>query len=365
MLRPHAESPRITLAVVSLGVTTPLVDCLAALAAHDTRHDFSVVWVRNDPGRLAVSAPIILPDGVHEVRVDTNLGWAGGLHAARAASNAELLVWVQDDMVVLPGWLDALVDAADAHPEFAAFGSRAVDDRGAPSGFAGGHVSDDLDIGHWNDTDTTAVETPSTVTRLDWITSKGLLTRVSAWDAIGGADPRRYPLNHVDKDYSVHLRAHGYSVALVPDARLLHLGSQSSPSDFRSFITSWGEPSFNERWMPVASELRGGDRPVDHECLPWAGRVADESTLRLITQAATEEAGKLVVPLARWFSKQMGAARDELQATEVARAAEAVKAAESAHAQRQSAAQLAEVYASTSWRATAPLRALGRLKPRR
>jgi len=357
MLRPHAESPRITLAIVSLGGTAPLVDCIAALVSHETRHDFSIVWVSNDPGRLAVPTPVALPEGVREVHIDTNLGWSGGLHAARAVSNAELFVWVQDDMVVLPGWLDALVDAADAHPEFAAFGSRSVDEHGAPSGFAGGEVSEDFDVSHWNDTDTTGRETPTTVTRFEWITSKGLLTRVSAWDAVGGADPRLYPLHHVDKDYSVHLRAHGLSVALVPDARLLHLGSQSAPSSFRFFLRGWVEPAFNERWASVARELGHEDRVVAHECLPWAGHV-DEAALALAMQSATDEAGKMLVPLARWFSRQLASSQDQLHAEQAGRAADRE------HYERFAALQLAEMQSSLSWRITAPVRALGRLRRR-
>ena len=92
---------------------------------------------------------------------------------------------------------------------------------------------------------------------LDWVTSKGCLTRTAAFDEVGGPDPRLWPLNHVDKDYCTHLRCHGWDVALVPDARLRHHGSQSSPSAFREFLGEWRDAWFDERWAGAVGALAG------------------------------------------------------------------------------------------------------------
>src|SRR4029079_14421760 len=91
--------------------------CLDALRAHVSRHDFSVAVVVNADTPDGAPPDMDAPAGGLVDPVGVILGWSGGLHRARALTDAELLVWVQDDMVPEPGWLDALVDAADAHPE--------------------------------------------------------------------------------------------------------------------------------------------------------------------------------------------------------------------------------------------------------
>ena len=104
-----------------------------------------------------------------------NLGWAGGLHRARALTDAELLVWVQDDMVPEPGWLDALVDAADAHPQVGAFGSVRVDEDGRPVLAQRRDRPTPYDaVELWNDTDThDRAAGRSAVTAYDWVTQQG------------------------------------------------------------------------------------------------------------------------------------------------------------------------------------------------
>ena len=121
---------RVSLGVVTLGTPDRLRGCLDALRTHVSRHDFTVAVVVNADTPDGAPPDVDAPEGVLVDPVPVNLGWAGGLHRARALTDAELLVWVQDDMVPEPGWLDALVDAADAHPKIGGFGSVRVDDGG-------------------------------------------------------------------------------------------------------------------------------------------------------------------------------------------------------------------------------------------
>lgn len=355
MLVPHSESPRVTLAVVSLGRSSHLEECLAALKAHQTTHDFAIVWVSNHPGLLAVQPSIDVPEEVHEVVLETNLGWSGGLHVARALVTGEYLIWIQDDMVVADGWLDALVDAADAHPEFAALGSRTIDDAGNAVGYAAGSAIPGHGVATWNDTDTSTEIAPSGVERYDWITSKGMLSRLSVWDEVGGPDPRLFPLNHVDKDYCSHLRAHGYSVALVADSRLHHHGSLSAPSEFRHFLLGWQEPRFDAQWGPVIEALGSADTPVDHPCAPWrTGRsLADDAIA-----AACSEAALMLVPLGRHNSAALRALQS--QHSEDLRDRDEFRESERARLIQERVDLLAEVQSSASWRITAPIRALAR-----
>jgi GT2 family glycosyltransferase len=361
------EPPRVVLLVVALGRTARLLDGLRALAAHESRTAYRIVCVvnpgnepRDEPGHTEVSAALDAI-GVPIIDAPINLGWAGGLHRARAAARdlapaADLLVWVQDDMVVRPGWLDALVDAADHHPAVGAFGSVQVDDAGTPQLFNGGWcVADDLAL--WSSTDRTPEQPPVGVETRDWVTSKGLAIRAAAWDAIGGPDPSLYPLSYVDLDTCSHLRAHGWGVALVGEARIAHQGQQSAAGMLRRYLAERLTPRVHERWSSVVAELPdGAARAVPHACT--ADRASD------VEGWCAREALDIVVDFGRWAER---ARRAETAETTAQLAERDRTLAELDAGFRTALEQLAALRAEQdalratwSWRLTAPLRALQR-----
>ena len=368
---PDAAAARVTILVVALGRTARLVDCLASLVAHEARAGFGIVCVINpsvdDPA--AAEAMAALP--VTVVDAELNLGWSAGLHRARARTSTELMVWVQEDMVVLPGWLDALVDAAATHPEVGAFGSLQVDELNVVQLFNGGWAQLG-DVHSWSATDTSLTTRPEGVSHLDWVTSRGLLVRATAWNDIGGPDPSLFPLTYVDLDTCTHLRAHGWGVALVADARVRHLGNRAAPGLLREYLDDRLTPRIDARWNADVALPRGLAASAPHDCT--RERAAD------VEGWVASEAAEIVVQFGRWAELRRRAteatlAIAQLDANQVRAELAAVRldanqvSAELATARldaNQVSEELAAVRASRSWRVTAPLRALrDRIRPSR
>lgn len=273
---------------------------MAGLVDHPSIHEFTVTCVIN-PAE-PIDEPVEgLPAGVHLMQPAANLGWSGGLHAAREETEAEFMAWVQEDMVVNAGWLDALMDAAMAHPTAGMFGAVAVDGGGHPVSINAGDAVPVDDVGRWNQSDRTTTDLPAVPTEYDWVTSKGSLTRLSAWDELGGLDPRYFPLNHADKDFCTHLRAHGWKNLLVPGASFRHEGSTSAPGFFRQYLAEWQEPRFNARWSSVVEQLATTGGPVAHRCAEW--RSAEGGPIEL---AIAIESSRLLVPFARAAARRNG-----------------------------------------------------------
>jgi hypothetical protein len=96
-------------------------------------------------------------------------------------------------------------------------------------------------------------------------------------------------------------------VALVPAARVRHLGSQSAPSAFRTFLLGWRDDWFDEQWADAVSTLHDGAARVDdHPCAEWRSTAVDA-----VEAASGRAATRMLVPFAR---AQAGQLRD-LQAT--------------------------------------------------
>lgn len=313
---------------MTLGATSRLRACLEALVAHRSEHDFVVSLLVNPVTVSDQPTPEGVPDGVHMEHAGSNLGWAGGLQRLRGLCDAELFAWVQDDMTPHPGWLDALVDAAASHPRVGLFGAVGLDDRDQVVLHNGGLAVPPDHVAGWSSTDTSPRSLPADVTVLDWVTSKGCLTRVAAFDEVGGPDPRLWPLNRVDLDYSTHLRCHDWEVALVPGARLRHASSQSAPSALRTFLLDWRDHWFDEQWAEAVGALHG--RPsgvVDHPCAEWRSTVVDA-----VEAASGQAATRMLVPFARAQAANLQGLREqheeEVQAltAELARAEAEVEA---------------------------------------
>lgn len=332
---PRGSGATVTLGVVAYGVTERLSRCLESLITHESLADFDVVCVVNPTGYGDEDASS-LPHGVEVILTELNLGWAGGLHAVRHATSAEWLGWIQDDSVLTSGWLDALLEAAETRPRGGAFGAQAVDADGRATGFSGGDALPFGSPGEWNDTDPSRDGAVAAgVERREWVTSKGLLVRASAWDDVGGPCPLMYPLHHVDKEFSAHLRCHGWELYLVPQAQLLHLQSQSAPGTLRGFLEQWRLEPFAARWEAAMAALAGGAAaPVDHPCHA-------HPDMPSVEREVAWEATRMLVPFSRFATRWI--------------AADAARLSAEAEHWRSRAEHMER---SSSWRVTAPLRAL-------
>lgn len=326
---------RVTIGVVALGVKPRLRSMLEALLRHDSATEFDVVCVVNaaEPDDAALAA---LPDGVRVVARRGNLGYTGGLHVARAHAHGEFLVWGQDDMTPQPGWLDALVAAAEDHPTAGFVAPCQVLEDGSVQPLQRGHTPPGGDPSQWPacvDEAPAAPEGPATVH--GWVSGTGALTPLAVWDAVGGVDLHLWPLSMVDLQYSVHVRAHGFEVLHAPSAPLLHPRRGSTTPFLALYCAVRNSAWLTPRWSEPTLVLGERDAvAAAHPCAPWLGENGDA-----IERWQLDLASQAYLPLMR----------------------EADEASTSADVLRRERATTEAVYASTSWKVTRPLRAASRL----
>jgi GT2 family glycosyltransferase len=193
-----------------------------------------------------------LRERVRGARVEASnveLGLAGALNRARASARGEFLVSLHDDAEIEPGWLEALVAAADDDPQAGAVGSlilrmdRRIQAAGRellPSGVtrpAWGRSVRDLDHVHVVDQCGTA----------------SLLVRATTWDELGGADERFYPVYYVDVDLCVAILARGQRVLLAPRSVIRHHQGASTYRTFARFVHGRNREMFRAKWGKVVA----------------------------------------------------------------------------------------------------------------
>jgi cellulose synthase/poly-beta-1,6-N-acetylglucosamine synthase-like glycosyltransferase len=155
----------------------------------------------------ASPTPLTLADEltawVELLRVPQNVGVAAARNIAAATSRAEFLLFVNCDVAPRSQWLTRAVAFMDSHPSTGAVGGVIVPTLGSQL------------LRRWR---LRFLENPEQRTkeqrRVTWLTGHATLIRRSAFEAIGGYDPRRRFTE--DHELCGRLRARGYEIHHLP-----------------------------------------------------------------------------------------------------------------------------------------------------
>lgn len=185
--------------------------------------------------RDAIAATPVLAGRTQIDPTGENLGFAAGCNRGIAAATTPLVALLNPDAFAEPGWLDALVAAAAAHPECAAFGSRqmlagrdgildGIGDRWHLSGLAWreGHG---LPLRE-RDRKPREIFSPC---------AAAALYRREALLGVGGFDEDYFCFGE-DVDLGYRLRLAGYRARYVPDAVVAHVGGASSEGQMATYL---------------------------------------------------------------------------------------------------------------------------------
>jgi mycofactocin glycosyltransferase len=154
-----------------------------------------------DDGRITVDDGSIPPLAGAALRLATTQGPAAARNAARSLVDTELVAFVDADVVVTDGWLDALLAHFD-DPRVGLVAPRVAGEPGSP-----------LDLG----------DEPARIragTRVSYVPGAALVVRAAAFDAVGGFDPTlRFG---EDVDFVWRLDEAGWRCRYEPAATVWH-----------------------------------------------------------------------------------------------------------------------------------------------
>lgn len=193
-----------------------IYDCLTALQRQEAAHHVIVVSNGQDDG----AAAIVQRDfpAVTLLVYPQPLGFAGAVNAGlRAALSAperpEIVVTLNQDTVVDPGWLTAVIDAF-ANPEVGIVGCLARFPDGQIQ-HAGGALLEPL----WYGRNRLALDDPEPIR---YMAGLALGMRVAMLDQIGWFDEEFYPAYFEDVDLCLRAIQQGWRIALAESATLVH-----------------------------------------------------------------------------------------------------------------------------------------------
>lgn len=187
---------------------------------------------------------------VQIVALARNAGLAAGCNMGAARAHGELLVMLNNDTEVEPGWLAALVAAARGNPEAGAIASKMLlFDRRDTLHNAGDIMGADgipRNRGVWQQDAGQFDDLPTVFGGC----GGGVAYRRAAWEAAGGFDERLF-MYLEDVDLAWRLQLLGWSAIFAPEARLYHHLSATGGGVLSSFYTGR-----NTIWV-IAKDMPG------------------------------------------------------------------------------------------------------------
>jgi len=187
--------------------------------------------------------------GIRVIRNDRNLGFAKACNQGAGVAQGSLLLFLNNDTVAYPGWLEALVDVLRREPGVGIVGSKLLYPDGtiqhagmviadAPAPLSPGHVH----RGRPQDFP------PANIQRdFQAVTGACILVRRDVFEQVGGFD-EVYVNDCEDVDLCFKVRQRGWRVAYTPKSVLVHF---ESVSDGRFDRSGENLILLNRRWAGV------------------------------------------------------------------------------------------------------------------
>lgn len=254
----ETPNPRASVIILVYASATHLDAALrSVLETTDPRFPYEVIVLLNgaSPDVVAKARRSVL--GARIIESGANLGFGGGCNLAASHARAPYLVFLNDDVIVQMGWLEALVRTADERPDAGAVGSRILNSDGTVQE-AGSVI--------FGDGTTTPVGRglPATSPRyravrtVDYCSACSLLVRRDAFEGVGGFDQRYFPAYYEDVDLALKLREAGWSIVYQPASQLVHMESASTTSDFKAYLFRRNGRTFKRVWRSTLTTLELG-----------------------------------------------------------------------------------------------------------
>jgi GT2 family glycosyltransferase len=185
-------------------------------------------------------------DRVGLIRLEQNSGFAVACNTGAAAAGAcDYLVFLNNDTLPVPGWLDALVREASLHPDAAAVGARLLFPNGTVqhAGVAIGRDGWPRHLYTLFPGEHPAVTRPK---RVAAVTAACILVKRSEFAAAGGFDTA-FLNGYEDVDLCLRLGASGQEIRYAPESVVYHLESVTRWPDGPEPVGE-NERLYDQRW---------------------------------------------------------------------------------------------------------------------
>ncbi len=277
-----AVAPDASIVIPVHGQLAYTLNCLHSLRGHATRHSAEVIVIDDaSPDATGATLPVI--DGIVVRTNAANLGFLRSCNDAVAAAHGRVVVLLNNDTRVLPGWLDALLDGLADLPRAGLVGSKLLYPDGALQE-AGAIVWRDGSAWNYGRNDDPNRPQYCHAREADYVSAASVAVPRDLWCELGGFDAAFAPAYCEDSDLCLRIRAHGRAVWYQPTSRVIHYEGRTSGTDIASGVKAYQRVNAGKlflRWRETLAAHRANGEA------PYFERERDVRRRALIVDATT------------------------------------------------------------------------------
>ena len=254
---PTTSVPRVSIIMPVYGKPLLTYTALKSVLSNTAAGDYEVIVIDDaSPESLVESLPDIT--GIRVGRNPGNLGFVGSCNRGAALAQGDILVFLNNDTIVTPGWLHAIVQTFRRRPQAGLVGVKLVYPDGRLQE-AGGIVWRDGSA--WNYGRDQDPERPefNYVREVDYCSGACLAVSAIVFRAVGGFDTRYAPAYYEDTDLAFAVRAAGRKVYYQPRATVVHFEGQTAGIDTGSGMKRHQlehQRTFAQKWSAALAAHR-------------------------------------------------------------------------------------------------------------
>lgn len=262
---PEAADPVVSVIIPVHNKFAVTYDCLKSIHAALPERDFEIIIVDDNSSDETLLASLVLHGAVRVLRNKGNLGFVLTCNAGAAAARGQYLLFLNNDTLVKPGWLDALVDTFEQIPNIGIAGSRLLFPDGTLQE-AGGIIWRLGDGWNWGRGRDPADPAFSYLRDADWVSGAALMIGRALFNDLDGFDALYVPAYYEDTDLAFRVRARGMRVVVQPASEVVHLEGVSNGTDTAGTglkrYQVVNHKKFYQRWKHVLAAHRlNGEQP--------------------------------------------------------------------------------------------------------
>ena len=237
--------------------------CLASLQEHQGTEPFEVIVV-DDCSTDGTAEAVPRMPGVIYLHNEKNAGFIASCNRGAEAARGKYLVFLNNDALVQPGWLSALLGTFAEEPRAGIVGSKLLYPDGRLQE-AGGIIWRDGSGWNYGKSDDPEKPKYNYLREVDYCSAAALMIPKALFWRVGGFDSRYAPAYYEDTDLAFKVRRAGYKVFYQPLSEVIHYEGATGGTDLSTGTKKHQEinrSSFAEAWTaelmtkPVAGDLR-------------------------------------------------------------------------------------------------------------
>ncbi|HHL43328.1 MAG TPA: glycosyltransferase, partial [Hellea balneolensis] len=261
---PVTDNPVISIIIPVYNEISQTIACLKSVHSQICSVDFEVI-VADDASPDPFHSVLNKIDGVRVFRNPENLGFLQNCNTNAKHARGEYIVFLNNDTLVNPGWLEALYQTFKTEKNVGVVGSKLLFPDGRLQE-AGGIIWEDASGWNWGRGDNPDHPKYNYLRDVDYVSGASFMVKKDVFEQTGGFSDTLEKAYYEDTDYCFRMRDMGLRVLYQPLSSLVHIEGLSSGTDVTSGAKKYQEinkQNFYETWKHVlANHLPNGQTPM-------------------------------------------------------------------------------------------------------